>query len=70
MGMAGRRHWLTKYKDKESTFHNIVTFHITATYVGMRLCEMLWNVVSLSDGVLCQPVPPSIQPSLHLVDFF
>ena len=45
VGMAGWRHWLTKYTDKESTFHNIATFHttisqwhatiFTATYVGI-----------------------------------
>ena len=27
--MAGWRHWLTKYMDKESTFHNIATLHTT-----------------------------------------
>ena len=25
VGMAGWRHWLTKYRNKESTFHNIAT---------------------------------------------
>ena len=31
IGMAGRRHWLTKFTNKGSTFHNIatVTFHTT-----------------------------------------
>ena len=42
VGMAGWRHWLTKYTDKEGTFHNIATFHttipiFTATYVGMHM---------------------------------
>ena len=27
--MAGWRHWLTKYTNKESTFHNIATFYTT-----------------------------------------
>ena len=25
----GWRHWLTKYTNKENTFHNIATFHTT-----------------------------------------
>ena len=29
VGVAGWRHWLTKYTNKESKFHNIATFHIT-----------------------------------------
>ena len=30
VGMAGWKHWLTKYRNKkESTFHNIATFHTT-----------------------------------------
>ena len=30
VGMVdGWRHWLTKYTNKESTFHNIATFHTT-----------------------------------------
>ena len=27
VGMPGWRQWLTKYMDKESTFHNIATLH-------------------------------------------
>ena len=38
VGMAKWRHWLTKYTNKESTFHNIATFHTTilhsSTLVG------------------------------------
>ena len=29
MDAHGWRHWLTKYTNKESTFHNIATFHTT-----------------------------------------
>ena len=29
VGMAKWRHWLTKYANNESTFHNIATFHTT-----------------------------------------
>ena len=31
--------------------------------------SVLWNVLSLFVYFNCQPVPPSIHPSLHLVDF-
>ena len=43
----------------------------TATYVGglVRNVAILWNCALLVH-VLCKPVPPSIYPSLHLVDIF
>ena len=28
------KHWLTKYTDKESAFHNIATFHTTIPYIS------------------------------------
>ena len=31
VGMAGWRHWLTKYIDKDSTFYNIATFPTSIT---------------------------------------
>ena len=50
VGMAGWRHWLSKYTDKESTlFHNIATFHTTIpTYVAMNIVPMLVSCCSVS----------------------
>ena len=86
VGMAGWRHWLTKYTNKESTFHNIATFRTTYIQVAAHQLTQI-NIQSLlwKDGCLecikeccgmCFPclctlsASATFQPSLHLLDFF
>ena len=53
VGMAGWRHWLTKYTDKESTFNNIATFHTTSS---SEYCATYSVSLLLMFGMACMVV--------------
>ena len=45
--MAGWRHLLAKYTNKESTFCNIATFHTTILYIHVRNGDTLVGTISI-----------------------
>ena len=65
----GWRHWLTKYANKESTFHDVATFLTTSEYcANISLAAMLWNVLSLFAYFVSQCLHPSSYP--YIWDIF
>ena len=51
-------HWLTKYANKESTFHNITTFHTTVSYINSS--DTLGGTIFISNATkgiwLCEMI--------------
>ena len=50
VGMAGWRHWLMKYTNKWSTFHNIDTFYTTIVHPLVSSSDMLVGTISRVNG--------------------
>ena len=46
--LDGWRHWLTKYINKESTFHNIATFNFTQPSLQKSSSDTLGGTISIS----------------------